>query len=83
MSIGASCPVSTGAIGEPVCFNTRITDTPQGKVAFYEGDVAYETLDASAPGPRRRANMFHSGWWWEEHDGDGNGPWTACIDTQT
>lgn len=67
-------------IREPVCFHTRITDTPKGKVAFYPGDVGYESLDAGAPGPRRRANMFHSGWWWEEHDGEGNGPWTEPLD---
>jgi len=43
-------------------------------IAFYPGDISYETLDADADGPRRRCYMLESGWWWEEHDGKNNGP---------
>lgn len=67
-------------ISEPVPYHTHITSTPEGNVAFYAGDVAYDNLDLTQPGPRRRANMFAGGWWWEEHDGQGNGPWPAPVD---
>ena len=65
---------------EPVNFHTHITQIERGSIAFYDGDVAYESLDPEQPGPRRRANMLDTGWWWEEHDGRGNGPWPAPID---
>ncbi|MAP12243.1 MAG: NUDIX hydrolase [Gammaproteobacteria bacterium] len=67
-------------INGPVKFHTHITAVEDGNIAFYHGDVAYNSLDPSAPGPRRRANMLKSGWWWEEHDGNGNGPWTQPVD---
>jgi 8-oxo-dGTP pyrophosphatase MutT (NUDIX family) len=66
-------------VQQPICFHTHITRTESGNIAFYAGDVAYESLDHSAPGPRRRLNMLESGWWWEEHDGDGNGPWIGPV----
>ena len=67
-------------INGPVKFHTHITAVEDGNIAFYHGDVAYHSLDPSAPGHRRRANMLKSGWWWEEHDGNGNGPWTQPVD---
>ena len=63
------------AIGDAQSFQTHIKQTDGGNIAFYAGDVAYESLNHDAPGPRRRAYMLDSGWWWEEHDGQGNGPW--------
>ncbi|MEM7404446.1 MAG: NUDIX domain-containing protein [Pseudomonadota bacterium] len=61
-------------------FHTHILQTDAGNIAFYAGDVAYDSLDPEAPGPRRRANMLNSGWWWEEHDGQGNGPAPVPVD---
>ena len=66
-------------IQAPVCYHTHITPVRDGNIAFYEGDIAYNSLDPTTPGPRRRVNMLASGWWWEEHDGNGNGPWTAPV----
>ncbi len=68
------------SIEAPFEYHTHITQTPEGSIAFYHGDVAYDLLDPNMPGPRRRANMLKSGWWWEEHDGEGNGPWTEPVD---
>lgn len=67
-------------VTEPVDYHTHIAMTPAGAIALYEGDVAYESLEWQAPGRRRRVNMLESGWWWEEHDGEGNGPHPAPID---
>ncbi|MBT6278115.1 MAG: NUDIX hydrolase [Chromatiales bacterium] len=67
------------SIDAPMCYHTHITQTPQGAIAFYAGDTAYDSLDPTQPGPRRRANMLETGWWWEEHDGEGNGPWTKPV----
>ena len=64
----------------PVEFHTHILQTESGNIAFYKGDVAYDSLDLAAPGPRRRCNMLDTGWWWEEHDGWGNGPWACPVD---
>lgn len=61
-------------------YHTHILATDDGNIAFYEGDVAYESMDPHAPGPRRRANMLNTGWWWEEHDGGGRGPSPAPLD---
>lgn len=61
-------------------FHTHILPTDDGNIAFYAGDAAYDSMDPHAPGPRRRANMLKSGWWWEEHDGHGNGPAPAPLD---
>ena len=61
-------------IGEPVLYHSRLVMTEQGRIALYEGDAGYESLDPLLPGPRRRANMLGDNWWWEEHDGNGNGP---------
>jgi 8-oxo-dGTP pyrophosphatase MutT (NUDIX family) len=55
----------------PRCFHTRMVKVADGQVALYEGDAAYDSLDLTQPGPRRRANMSGGEWWWEEHDGDG------------
>ena len=66
-----------GAIGAARSFHTRILpveDPAPGNIAFYHGDVSYESLDPETPGPRRRCYMLESAWWWEEHDGNGNGP---------
>ena len=68
------------SIEGPQSFHTHIVSTDEGNIAFYHGDVAYESMDLSVPGPRRRLNMLQTGWWWEEHDGDGNGPWPKPID---
>lgn len=68
------------SVHEPVSYHTHILETDDGAIAFYHGDVAYDSLDPDVPGPRRRANMLKSGWWWEEHDGNGNGPRPAPID---
>lgn len=70
------------SVGEPSRFHTHITKVDDGQIAFYEGDAAYDSLDPAAPGPRRRVNMLSSGWWWEEHDGLGNGPWPRPVDFQ-
>lgn len=75
-----SAAQALASIRGPQCFHTRTVKTAAGSVALYDGDVAYESLDPEQPGPRRRANMFDSGWWWEEHDGEGNGPWPAPLD---
>ena len=64
-------------ISEPVPYHTRIKNvegSDPGMVAFYDGDISYETLDVDTPGPRRRCYMLSSAWWWEHHDGEGNGP---------
>lgn len=61
------------AIRQPECFHTHIkeVDGPDpGVVAFYDGDISYESLDLDAPGPRRRCYMLKSAWWWEEHLGE-------------
>jgi len=67
-------------VDEPVEFHTHILQTDNGNIAFYKGDVAYDSLDLAAAGPRRRCNMLDTGWWWEEHDGQGNGPWAGPVD---
>lgn len=66
-------------VSGPVCYHTHIQQVPDGMVAVYEGDVAFRdgannTGDLSDEGPRRRCYMLDSAWWWEEHDGAGNGP---------
>lgn len=61
------------SIQEPECFHTHIKEVggrDPGMVAFYAGDVSYDSLDLTAPGPRRRCYMLKSKWWWEEHSGD-------------
>ena len=68
------------SVGRAVDYHTRIIATLGGNIAFYAGDAAYESLDPAATGPRRRANMLASGWWWEEHDGSGVGPAPAALD---
>jgi 8-oxo-dGTP pyrophosphatase MutT (NUDIX family) len=71
---------AVASISEAVSYHTHIVKTERGSIAFYPGDVAYDTLSPEAPGPRRRVNMLDTGWWWEEHDGEGNGPWPTPID---
>ncbi len=64
---------ASAAVQNPECFHTRIKQvdgSDPGVVAFYSGDVSYESLDLAAPGPRRRCYMLQSAWWWEEHDGN-------------
>jgi 8-oxo-dGTP pyrophosphatase MutT (NUDIX family) len=66
-----------GSIEQPQSFHTRIRPlegSDPGNIAFYHGDVGYESMDPDIPGPRRRCYMLSSAWWWEEHDGEGNGP---------
>jgi len=61
------------AIQQPQCFHTHIKEVKgadPGMVAFYAGDVSYESLDLEAEGPRRRCYMLKSSWWWEEHSGN-------------
>tara|TARA_Y100000758_G_scaffold3228_1_gene2751 strand:- start:44 stop:787 length:744 start_codon:yes stop_codon:yes gene_type:complete len=63
------------AVKNPECFHTHIKQvdgSDPGIVAFYSGDVSYDSLDLEAPGARRRCYMLQSAWWWEEHDGDGS-----------
>ena len=51
------------AIARPICFHTHIrevTGDDPGMIAFYPGDISYETLDAAADGPRRRCYMLES-----------------------
>jgi len=60
------------AIRQPQCFHTHIKEVggaDPGMVAFYAGDVSYESLDLEAVGPRRRCYMLKSSWWWEEDSG--------------
>jgi 8-oxo-dGTP pyrophosphatase MutT (NUDIX family) len=71
------------SIQAPIDYHTHIISTDNGNIAFYAGDVAYDSLDPTQPGPRRRANMFNDGWWWEEHDGNGTGPATQPLDFAT
>ena len=66
-------------VGEAERFHTRSAPVEGGTIAVYHGDAAYEDLDFARPGPRRRANMLDSRWWWEEHDGAGVGPWPEPI----
>jgi 8-oxo-dGTP pyrophosphatase MutT (NUDIX family) len=66
-------------VAGPVCYHTHIKPVSDGMIAVYEGDVAYvdgenNVGDLDEPGPRRRCYMLDSAWWWEEHDGAGNGP---------
>lgn len=64
-------------IDGPLTYHTRIHQVEgadPGMIALYHGDVAYESGDHGTAGPRRRAYMLESAWWWEEHDGLGNGP---------
>ena len=61
------------AIRQPQCFHTHIKEVggaDPGMVAFYSGDVSYESLDLDAEGPRRRCYMLKSSWWWEETSGN-------------
>jgi 8-oxo-dGTP pyrophosphatase MutT (NUDIX family) len=61
------------AIRQPKCFHTHIKEVAgadPGMVAFYAGDVSYESLDLEAVGPRRRCYMLKSSWWWEENSGN-------------
>ena len=61
------------AIKGPECFHTHIKQVDgadPGMVAFYSGDVSYDSMDLDTPGPRRRCYMLQSAWWWEENDGE-------------
>ncbi|MEG3596067.1 MAG: NUDIX hydrolase [Actinomycetota bacterium] len=61
------------SVQQSQCFHTHIKevgDPDPGMVAFYAGDVSYESLDLEAEGPRRRCYMLKSSWWWEEHSGE-------------
>ncbi|HJM22357.1 MAG TPA: NUDIX hydrolase [Acidimicrobiales bacterium] len=66
-------PDACAAIKGPECFHTHIKQvagSDPGMVAFYSGDVSYDSLDLEASGPRRRCYMLQSAWWWEEHEGE-------------
>jgi 8-oxo-dGTP pyrophosphatase MutT (NUDIX family) len=41
---------------------TRITPVDGGRASLWEGDVAYDDLDTTKPGPRRRLLMLETGW---------------------
>ena len=61
------------AVRQPKCFHTHIKEVEgadPGMVAFYAGDVSYESLDLDAKVPRRRCYMLKSSWWWEENSGN-------------
>lgn len=64
---------AVAAAERPLLYHTRMIDVDGGQVALYEGDAGYESEDPDAPGARRRANLFPSGWSWEEHDGTSSG----------
>ncbi|HEY8518304.1 MAG TPA: NUDIX hydrolase [Candidatus Binatia bacterium] len=53
---------------EPERFTTKIVMTPDGGITCWQGDVAWETGDPNAPGPRHRLWMSSSGWRYERSD---------------
>ncbi len=50
---------------EPERFATRIAQASEGPFTMWQGDAAYETGDATRPGPRHRLWMLPSGWRYE------------------
>lgn len=51
--------------GEVETFIPRVCAVPGGACTVYQEDVAYETGDLDAPGPRHRLVMLPSGWRYE------------------
>jgi len=49
-------------------FVPRICMVPEGACSLYGGDVAYDSGQVDAPGPRHRLWMLESGWRYERHD---------------
>ena len=50
---------------EPEPFATRIASSPDGPVALWQDDAAYDSGDLDAPGPRHRLCMAPAGWRYE------------------
>jgi 8-oxo-dGTP pyrophosphatase MutT (NUDIX family) len=66
----AQQPEVEGALAEarlrdPEPFATHIASSPDGPVAVWQDDAAYETGDLDAPGPRHRLRMSPAGWRYE------------------
>jgi hypothetical protein len=53
---------------EPPRYATRLSEVEGGMVARYEEDVAYDSADLDAPGPRHRLWMLQRGWRYERTD---------------
>jgi 8-oxo-dGTP pyrophosphatase MutT (NUDIX family) len=50
---------------EPEPFATRIASSPDGPVALWQDDAAYDSGDLDTPGPRHRLCMAPPGWRYE------------------
>jgi 8-oxo-dGTP pyrophosphatase MutT (NUDIX family) len=59
-SVADAC--ATAASRPPQVYVTRLTRVDGGRASLWEGDVAYDDLDTTKPGPRRRLLMLDSGW---------------------
>jgi 8-oxo-dGTP pyrophosphatase MutT (NUDIX family) len=57
--------LAAAAARAPERFATRIRAGSEGPVAVWAGDVAYDTDDVEAPGPRHRLSMLPAGWRYE------------------
>jgi len=57
--------VSRGPIDE---FVPRICMVSEGACSLYAGDIAYDSGEIDAPGPRHRLWMLDSGWQYERRD---------------
>jgi 8-oxo-dGTP pyrophosphatase MutT (NUDIX family) len=53
----------------PERFGTRLSEVEGGMVARYAEDVAYDSADLDAPGPRHRLWMLDGGWSYERDAG--------------
>jgi 8-oxo-dGTP pyrophosphatase MutT (NUDIX family) len=51
--------------GEPEVYLTQIAKVEGGLASIWAGDVAYDDLDVTKPGPRNRLLMLESGWRYE------------------
>ena len=61
--------LATIAGREPERFGTRLSEVEGGMVALYAEDVAYDSADLDASGPRHRLWMLEHGWNYERSDG--------------
>ena len=62
-TLAAACDAA--AAREPERFFTRIESSSEGPVAVWTPDVAHESGDLAAPGPRHRLWMTPTGWRYE------------------
>ena len=64
----SAAALATFARGPVLTFAPRLATVTGAPCTLYEGDVAYETGDATAPGPRHRLVMLDGGWRYERSD---------------